>query len=501
MSVMNPAPGTVTDPADLGVLAAAALLRSGALSAAELLAACQQRIADRNGGPPSFDGAPGAVNAWARLYPEVAQDQARAADERLAREGAGAPLLCGIPIGVKDLLAVAGLPVTASSRLLAGHRAGQDSAVWARLAGVGMVLVGHTHTHEFAAGGTTDQVANPHALDRSAGGSSGGSAAALACGMVPAAIGTDTAGSLRIPASLSGVSTIKPTHGLVPLRGIIPLAASLDHVGPMARSLADCSALLATMAAGGAEVTPLMPPPARPGAFPLRAGSGARPLDGVTVGLTDRPESIGVEPEVGELLDQAAAAARDLGARIVQRPAVADLPEADFSTILLSEVAAYHRRYRDAAAGYRTSVREFIDESWAHTQVASYLDAQQRRAEVTAGWEAWFTRHGIDVILEPTTPITAPERGPGYESGHPAGQGDPLITLTAAWNATGFPVASLPGGLGRHSRLPAGISVIGPRGADARVLQIGIDLQEHALHPPGIAVPAAGAGLARRRPP
>ena len=497
---MNSAPGAVTDPADLGVLAAAELLRGGGLSAAELLAACQRRIAERNGGPPSFDGAPGAVNAWARLYPEMAWEQARAADERLAREGPAAPLLCGIPIGLKDLLAVAGLPVTASSRLLAAHRAGQDSAVWARLAGAGMVLAGHTHTHEFAAGGTTDQVANPHALDRSAGGSSGGSAAAVACGMVPATIGTDTAGSLRIPASLSGVSTIKPTHGLVPLRGIIPLAASLDHVGPMARSLADCSALLATMAAGGAEITPLMPPPARPGPFPLRAAPGARPLDGITVGLTDRPESAGVEPEVGEVLDQAAAAARELGARVVQRPAAAGLPEADFSAILLSEVAAYHQRYRDAAAGYRASVREFIAGSWAYTQVASYLSAQQRRAEITAGWEAWFAGHRIDVILEPSTPVTAPERGPGYEPGHPAGQGDPLIALTSAWNATGFPVASLPGGLGRHSHLPVGISVIGPRGADPRVLQIGIDLQEHALHPPAIADPAAGAGHARPRP-
>ena len=496
---MNPAPGTVTDPADLGVLAAAELLRSGGLSAVELLAACQRRIAERNGGPPSFDGAPGAVNAWARLYPELAQDQARAADERLARAGPSVPLLCGIPVGLKDLLAVAGLPVTASSRLLARHRATQDSAVWARLAAAGMVLAGHTHTHEFAAGGTTDQVANPHALARSAGGSSGGSAAALACGMVPAAIGTDTAGSLRIPASLSGVSTIKPTHGLVPLRGIIPLAASLDHVGPMARSLADCSALLATMAAGGAEITPLMPPPAAPGPFPLRATPGARPLDGITVGLTDRPDSAGTAPEVSEVLDQAAAAARDLGARVVHRPAAAGLAEADFSAILLCEAAAYHRRYRGAEAGYRTSVREFIAGSRACTQVASYLDAQQRRAEITASWEAWFTGHGIDVILEPSTPVTAPERGPGYESGHPAGQGDPLITLTAAWNATGFPVASLPGGFGRHSRLPVGISVIGPRGADSRVLQTGIDLQQHALPPPAITDPAAGAARSRPR--
>ena len=115
------------------------------------------------------------------------------------------PLLCGIPLGLKDLYAVAGLPLTASSRVLAGHVAAEDAVAWQRLDWAGMVLVGHTHTHEFAAGGTTDQVGNPWALDRAAGGSSGGSAAALAAGLVPAALGTDTCGSLRIPAALSGV--------------------------------------------------------------------------------------------------------------------------------------------------------------------------------------------------------------------------------------------------------------------------------------------------------
>ena len=109
------------------------------------------------------------------------------------------------------------------------------------------MLVGHTHIHEFAAGGTTDQVGNPWSLDRVVGGSSGGNAAALAAGMVPAAVGTDTCGSLRIPSACCGTSAIKPTHGRLPLDGIIPLAASLDHSGPMARSVADCSALLAAM--------------------------------------------------------------------------------------------------------------------------------------------------------------------------------------------------------------------------------------------------------------
>jgi aspartyl-tRNA(Asn)/glutamyl-tRNA(Gln) amidotransferase subunit A len=481
----------VTDPADLGVLAAGALLRSRDLSAVELLAACQRRVAERNGGPPTFDGGPAAVNAWARLYPELAGEQARAADERRSQDGDEAPLLCGIPVGLKDLFAVAGLPLTASSRVLAGQIAERSAAAWQRLAGPGMVLVGHTHTHEFAAGGTTDQVGNPWALDRAPGGSSGGSAAALASGMVPAALGTDTAGSLRIPAALSGVSTVKPTHGLIPLGGVIPLAPTLDHAGPMARSLADCGALLTALTAGPAEVSPLLPPPAPPGPFPVRARSGPRPLHGVTIAVTDRPERAGLDPDVAEILDHAVTAVARLGARVRSLPAAPDLPGPELNAVLLTEAGAYHRRHRDAAAGYRISIREFVAASAAFTSAESYLAAQAHRTRVTAGWEDWFAGHQVDALLEPTVCGTAPPRGPGYDSGQLAGDGDLMIRLTATWNATGFPVASLPGGLGRRSGLPVGVSLAAPRGADARVLQIGIDLQEHALPPLGVVEPRA----------
>ena len=478
-----------TDPADLGVLQAADLLRRQELSAAELLAACLRRIAARNGGEPTFDGGPAAVNAWARLYPDLAAAQARAADQRRIRDGDETPLLCGIPLGLKDLYAVAGLPLTASSRVLAGYVAAEDAVAWQRLAAQGMVLVGHTHTHEFAAGGTTDQVGNPWALDRAAGGSSGGSAAALAAGLVPAALGTDTCGSLRIPAALSGVCTVKPTHGLIPLGGIIPLAPTLDHAGPMARSLADCGALLSALTAGPAEISPLLPPPAPPGAFPVRARPGPHPLAGVTIAVTDRPERAGLEPDVADVLDQAVAAAAQLGARVVTLPAAPDLTGPELSTVLLTEAGAYHRRHRDAATRYRASIGEFVAASDEFTAAAPYLAAQQRRAEVTAGWEDWFAQHGVDALLEPSVCGTAPPRGGGYDPGQPAGDGDFMIRLTATWNATGFPVASLPGGLGRRTRLPVGISLAAPRGADTRVLQIGIDLQEHALPPLGPVEP------------
>lgn len=426
---------SVTDPADLGVLEASASLRDGSLAPAELLAACERRIAERNGGEPTFDGVPDAVNAWVRLYPEVADRHARSAGKRLAREGSSAPLLCGIPLALKDLYAVEGLPLTASSRVLADHVPERSSVAWERLRDHGMVLAGHTHTHEFAAGGTADQVGNPWALDRSAGGSSGGSAAALASGMVPAALGTDTLASLRIPAALSGIASIKPTHGRVPIGGIVPLAPSLDHAGPMARSLADCSALLTALGAGGAERTPLMPPPGPLGALPLSPSTGERPLAGVTVALTGRPEAVGVEPDIAEGLEQARRACAELGAQVVELPAAADLSGAELSTILFSEVATYHARHAGASDAYRTSIREFVEVSRDFTAVDDYLHAQYRRAHTTAAWEDWFSEHGVDLILEPTSPTTAPLRGTGYDSGHLGGEPDPLIRLTATWDA------------------------------------------------------------------
>src|SRR5690242_15612092 len=226
------------DPADLGVLEAAEALQARELSAVELTEACLARIEERNGGAPTFEGAPDAINAFVRVYADEAREAAAAADAQLA--DGSAPPLCGIPLALKDLYDAEGFPTTASSRVLDGAEpAGQDSEMWARLRAAGMVLIGHTHTHEWAAGGTTDQVGNPWDVSRSAGGSSGGSGAALAAGMVPAATGSDTCGSLRIPAAVCGVASIKPTHGRLPLTGVLPLSWTLDHPGPMARTIAD----------------------------------------------------------------------------------------------------------------------------------------------------------------------------------------------------------------------------------------------------------------------
>ena len=262
----------VTDLASLGVVDAAAMLGGRKASSSELTAACLDRIREVDG-THSHEGDPDSINAWVRVYEDEAVAAAAQADERLSaravqRDGP-AHVLTGVPVGLEDLYAVAGKPVTASSRLLDDVPA-EDCDVWRRLRSAGMVLLGHLHTHEFAAGGTTDQVGSPWDLQRSAGGSSGGSAAALAARMTPAATGTDTAGSLRIPSACCGTSTVKPTRGRVSLAGVVPLSWTLDHAGPMARSLADCDLLLRAMA--GVQARALCIAQYRNGETPMRSG-------------------------------------------------------------------------------------------------------------------------------------------------------------------------------------------------------------------------------------
>jgi aspartyl-tRNA(Asn)/glutamyl-tRNA(Gln) amidotransferase subunit A len=472
-----------TDPADLGLLDARALLAERRLSSLELTEACQAAIERRNGGPPSSDGAPEAINAWVRLYPERAREAARAADERRDREGDAAPALCGIPLAVKDLYGVAGLPLTASSAVLEGNVASEDAVVWARLEADGMVLLGHTHTHEFAAGGTTDQVGNPWALDRVAGGSSGGSAAAVAARMAPAALGSDTCGSLRIPSACCGTSAIKPTRGRLPLDGIIPLAASLDHPGPMARTIADCSALLSAMAAGGPPVDPVAPPPAPLGPLPETARPGSRPLEGLTIAITDRVELADLQPVIADALDAARTACERLGARVIEADAPWTLDWNDLSRILLTEVWAQHRAFADRDDRYRPAIAEFVELSRRFTDAGPYLAAQRRRAAGAAAWEDWMSELGVDLVLEPTLPIEPYGRGPGYDRGHAGGPGDPMIALTALWDLTGMPVAALP------VTWSASISLIAARGREAALVGAAIDLQEHELGVPGWTPP------------
>jgi aspartyl-tRNA(Asn)/glutamyl-tRNA(Gln) amidotransferase subunit A len=315
-----------------------------------------------------------------------------------------------------------------------------------------MVLLGHVHTHEFAAGGTTDQVGNPWGVGLSPGGSSGGSAAALASGTVPAATGTDTAGSLRIPSAMCGTSTIKPTRNLVPMRGIVPLSWTLDHAGPMTRSVRDCEPLLAAMA--GVE----------------RAAT-RRPLERIAVS----PRIGELDPDVAEGLESALAAL-DTKRIEPEPPAVPLELEPDFPDVLCLEMLVYHRRFDGQREGYRPSIRGFLEYAESRTLSGEdYVAAQARRAAATGTWIDWLAEHRIDAIVEPTVPIVAHERGGGYEE---AFTDYDEISLTHYWDWTGFPVVTLPSGVGRRSGLPVSVSLIGAPGADWNLLSAGAALQD-----------------------
>jgi aspartyl-tRNA(Asn)/glutamyl-tRNA(Gln) amidotransferase subunit A len=429
----------------------AAMLAEGSVSARELLDAHLERIhAD---GEPSFDGRPDAVNPWVRLY----EEDAIAAAERLDSEPRRLPLH-GIPIGLKDLYAVAGKPLTASSRAVA-LAPEADSDVWARLKSAGAVLVGHLHTHECAAGGSTDQVGNPWALDRTPGGSSGGSAAALAAGMIPLATGTDTAGSLRIPSAISGTSTIKPTRGALPLRGVFPLSGSLDHPGPMARTLEDCAIALEVLAGG--------------------RGEGAS-LRGARIAPSPRLELGEASAEVLDGFERALEACRARGADLVEpAPPAARLDlGSDFLDVLTSDMLGHHRRFATDWSKLRTSTRELLEFGEQRAMsAAEYGDVQLQRTELSAAWVDWLAEHRIDAVIEPTVPMVAPKRGHGYDEFFTAEAGA-YIAFTHYWNWTGFPVAALPAGLDPGSGLPVGVSLIGGPGAEWRVLGLGIELQD-----------------------
>ena len=453
-------PTPVSDLADAGVVDAAALLARREASSRELVGSCLARIHDLDG-THSHDGDPHSINAWVRVYRDDALAAADRADARLA--AGDAPPLCGVPIGLKDLYAVAGKPLTASSRLL-DEVPDRSCAAWSRLEAAGMVLLGHLHTHEFAAGGTTDQVGNPWALDRSAGGSSGGSAAALAARMTPAATGTDTAGSLRIPSALCGTSTIKPSRGTVPMRGIVPLAPTFDHGGPMARTLADCDPLLAALAG-------VSPPSER------------APLQRVAV--SPRLGLVDLDPEVADGFDAAVDACRTLGIEVFDVPAPRVELElgSRFLDLVCAEMLVYHRRFDGRRGLYRPSIRGFIDYAeYSALSAEEYIALQEQRTEATWRWLDWFAEHRIDAVLEPTVPIVARPRGHGYD--------EPFtdvaeISLTHYWNWTGFPVAALPSGVGRAGGLPVGVSLVGPAGSDWDLLAGGVGLQA-AL---GVATP------------
>ena len=300
-----------------------------------------------------------------------------------------------------------------------GNVADADCRRLGTLARAGMVLVGHTHTHEFAAGTSTDQVGNPagagpigRRLERRIGGGTRG-------GMVPAALGTDTGGSLRIPAAFCGVSSVKPTHGRIPVDGVEPLASSLDHVGRWRARSPTAALCCDALVAGGAQTTSLMPPPAPLEDLPTTPRAGPQPMRGLRVALTDRTTGSRSRPTSARARDRARDACTRLGAQVDgDQPPPAQV-QASISGRSCSRRSPHTMRATLSAKRSLPSLDRRVRRirGAGISSAADYIAAQAAAARATAAWEggSWNTR--IDTVLEPTVPTTAHLRGHGYESG------------------------------------------------------------------------------------
>jgi aspartyl-tRNA(Asn)/glutamyl-tRNA(Gln) amidotransferase subunit A len=330
-------------PLDRSATDLVAAVRSGDLSAV----ACTEAFLDR------IAAVDGRVNAFLAVDRQRALDQAAAID---ARRSAGQPLgaLAGLPVAVKDALCTTDFPTTCASRMLAGYRPPYDADTVARLRRADAVIVGKTNMDEFAMGGSNENSAfgnvhNPWALDRTPGGSSGGSAASVAADMAPVAIGSDTGGSIRQPAGLCGITGFKPTYGRISRRGLVAFASSLDQIGPMARSAADCALVMETIAGHDpGDATSLAEPV--PAYTQLLAGS----LAGLRIGRVADHYGPGLDAEVAKGVEEAFAAFKAAGATIHD----VELPHAKYGIptyylIAPCEASSNLARYDGAHYGHR----------------------------------------------------------------------------------------------------------------------------------------------------
>ncbi|HXF50965.1 MAG TPA: amidase [Dehalococcoidia bacterium] len=448
------------EPGSLTIARCADLMARGALSCVELTERCLERAERLNP----------VLNAFLLIDREGALAAARRADEE-RRAGRVRGPLHGVPLALKDLFDTAGVRTTAGSKHFAERTPTEDAHTVARLRDAGAVIIGKLNLHEWALGVTT---ANPHwgvcrnpwDLDRIPGGSSGGTGAALAAGIVPAGTGSDTGGSIRIPSALCGVTGLKPTYGRCSLRGVVPLSWTLDHVGPMARTAEDCALLLQAMAG----YDPLDPHSEDVGTPDFAAGIGDG-LRGLRVGVPSNHFFENCDPEVVSAVEAAAREFERLGATVTDI-AIPDAPAAlaHNGIILISDAAAYHRerleRDRDA---FGPDVLGLLDIGAKTPATAYALALDFRRA-----YRRWLERElfaQVDVVLHPTTPIPAP---PIAEA---AAARNLLIQNTAPWNIAGAPVLALPCGF-TASGLPIGMSLVGRFWDEATLLRAGYAYQQ-----------------------
>lgn len=380
--------------------------------------------------------------------------------------------MVGTPIVVKDIYDVAGRVTGNGSAASPTTPAREDAEAVRRARAAGAIILAKVTTHEYAYGVNTPPTRNPHDVGRIPGGSSGGTAAAIAAGMAVSGFGTDTGGSIRIPAALCGVAGHKPTYGLVSRRGISAISSTLDHAGPLGRSVSDVARLLAVIAGHD----PRDPYSIRVGPMDVMAEFG-RPTQGLTIGVSDDYFCDRLTDDVAEAFTDTVAMLTAAGARVVpvRIPGLSDCPEV-LTTIASVEALAWHTGQPNIARDrYGPDVVNALETGRA-VAALDYVRAMARRAELTRDMVGVFD--DIDFLISPTVALTAPE----YGSDHVdlGGRNTPILdglnALTIPANITGIPALSVPCGFGRDG-LPIGFQIMGPPLADAGVLGLGATVE------------------------
>jgi aspartyl-tRNA(Asn)/glutamyl-tRNA(Gln) amidotransferase subunit A len=454
-------------------------LASRRISARELAGEFLARIEKRN---PE-------LNAFLALSPERAYAQADALDTRIAA-GEVLPSLAGLPLAVKDVLSTHGVPTTCASRMLEGYRPPYDATAVARLESAGAMVLGKTNCDEFAMGGSNENsaygpVRNPVALDRVPGGSSGGSAAAVAAGLSVVALGTDTGGSIRQPGAFCGIPGLMPTYGRVSRYGLIAFASSLDRIGPLARNVRDAAEVLAVMA--GRDPKDSTSAEER---VPDYVKALDQPVKGLRIGVPTDYFGAGLDPAVREKVEAGIALLEKLGCRRVPlRMPHTDYAVATYYLIATAEASSNLARYDGVRYGLRVPGTTLM-EMYRNTRGkgfgaevkrrimlgtyalsagyydAYYLKAQKVRALIARDFAQAFEQ--ADVIVTPTSPVVPFRLGERVA--------DPLAMYladiyTVTGSLAGVPGISVPSGKTREG-LPVGLQIFGPAFGEARILQL-----------------------------
>jgi aspartyl-tRNA(Asn)/glutamyl-tRNA(Gln) amidotransferase subunit A len=427
-------------------------VRAREVTARDLTEQCLQRITERQP----------RLNAFIRVMADEARRDAAAADRELA-EGRDRGPLHGVPIAIKDLIDIAGVPTTAASRVREGHMAAADAPVISHLRDAGAVLIGKTNLDEFAFGTTSENsafgpVRHPLDPERSPGGSSGGSAVAVAAGMALAALGTDTGGSIRIPAAACGIVGLKPAYGEISTEAVVPLSPTFDHLGPFARTVADVRLVYRALNnERGADLV-----------------RSAKAMKGLRLGIPRGYLCDLLDVDVRARFEEAVAALRAAGAEVTDVAiAHASSTPAVYIHIHSSEGATYHARTLDALADRYTPVVRRRLELGRYVLAQDYVRAMEGRELLRREVDAALD--GCDALVLPTLPIPAPPIG--ADSVIVNGAGEPvralMLRLTQLFNVTGHPAISIPFGATSEG-LPCGLQLVGHRNETDALLQVAL---------------------------